>query len=123
MIENFDFRYKTFVLDTKNSKIIFHSLIGDDKKHSERLRLNDTTMTDKFIERARQKRLRSQSINEPNDQFAIKNIEMKKSGEENSSINKEIGNVWGFETSPEKLPSKEEREMMDRRYSKQILGE
>ena len=41
----------------------------------------------------------------------------------NDTVNKEIGNIWGFEKPVGNLPSPEQRVEADKSYSKMILGE
>ena len=110
-------------MDEKNSKIIFHSFMSAERKLAHPgifKKSGEISYTEKFVERARQKRLQHQS-NIIQNQFKISKP-MIANGTR-SVVNKEIDNIWGFEKPAGKLPSPEQRLESDKAYSKIILGE
>lgn len=108
-------RMKSIDIDIENDIFRYRRTVPDRiKNHA---KVNGLSCTDKIIAKVRRQKT-IESVPKPIDKLPSLLQEPKKMINE-----KEIGNIWGFETPREKLPSAEERQMMDRVYKKQILGQ
>jgi hypothetical protein len=123
MTDNFKFSLNTFIMDPKNSKIIFHSPVNYERVNGVSIKRGEITMSERFVERARQKRLQHQPNRININQNEVKKFQPNLAARPNDIVNKEIGNIWGFEKPVAKLPSTEQRLEADKAYSKMILGE
>jgi len=140
------FNLSNFVIDLEQQKVIYRK--GQKVNITDLKKVRGLSFTDKWIEKYKREKLsrpfiptapiikKEQEVfqqssrpvqvhpnvirTEPKVQSLPQQI---KTTAQKSIVNKEIGNIWGFETPPEKLPSKEERKMIDRINSKIILGE